>query len=378
MSYEFRKGYRENNWRKKRETILRRDDYTCQCCGRTEQDGIKLQVHHLIYLRHCKPWEYPDYALQTLCSGCHAREHGHKPPTSGWIYDYEYDYGEYGAEQCELCGTDLLHVHVLNHPNWGNIKVGIECKGKLLAGDNRAEELQKERESRARKLKTFVNSPKWRNYKNGYFYKKGDEEICIWDNNQYFSVTYKSSKEDQPYRIKSSFKTIELAKTCAFETLFPSTIQESRTYPKEDVIVCNQPTNIFDRKNLIRNICIQAIKKYEFILPAYGKIPSHGVTFRLVRQFQPNENFKYDICASLFGKKDNIMYDFYIRFLFNEQVSEQEINAIREKNVQYITVDCSPLLSQDRISMPIVTKFLQGTDAIHSQWIHSPIYDRIS
>ena len=254
MDKDFSKGYRQSDWRKKREAILRRDSYTCQYCGRTEKDGITLQVHHLIYLKHCKPWEYPNYALQTLCSGCHAREHGHKPPTSGWIYDFEYDYGEYGAEQCELCGTNLKYVHILHHPNYGNIKVGIECKENLLAGDDTAEKIQKERRAQARKYKAFVNSPKWRNSKNGYFYKNDEEEICIWDNTQYFSITYKSSDDAQPYKVKSSFETLEQAKTHAFEILFPSSIPQSITYPSEDILVCDLPLNIFDRKNLIRNL----------------------------------------------------------------------------------------------------------------------------
>lgn len=51
-------------WKRKREHILARDNYTCQFCGET--DRKKLQVHHRQYhfvkrLEVFKmPWQYPD------------------------------------------------------------------------------------------------------------------------------------------------------------------------------------------------------------------------------------------------------------------------------------------------------------------------------
>lgn len=66
-----------DNWKIKRDNILKRDNYTCRYCGR--HDGI-LQVHHKYYNIYPngtrpKPWDYPDDALITLCDDCHKRVH---------------------------------------------------------------------------------------------------------------------------------------------------------------------------------------------------------------------------------------------------------------------------------------------------------------
>lgn len=58
-------------WQKKRLKILERDDFTCQYCGCKEKE---LQVHHRIYHKGAKPWEYDDSELITLCSRCHEIE----------------------------------------------------------------------------------------------------------------------------------------------------------------------------------------------------------------------------------------------------------------------------------------------------------------
>jgi hypothetical protein len=58
-------------WQKKRLEIMQRDNFTCQHCGSTDKS---LQVHHLIYHKDYKPWEYQSNELITLCSKCHEVE----------------------------------------------------------------------------------------------------------------------------------------------------------------------------------------------------------------------------------------------------------------------------------------------------------------
>jgi 5-methylcytosine-specific restriction endonuclease McrA len=70
MTYE--EQLKDQRWLDLREIILIRDGYMCQHC----MSGKNLQVHHLYYLSGKLAWEYPDSALQTLCKGCHAMEHG--------------------------------------------------------------------------------------------------------------------------------------------------------------------------------------------------------------------------------------------------------------------------------------------------------------
>jgi hypothetical protein len=55
-------------WQRRRLEILKRDDFTCQCCGDKEE---KLHVHHNFYTAGLLAWEYPDYAYKTLCATCH-------------------------------------------------------------------------------------------------------------------------------------------------------------------------------------------------------------------------------------------------------------------------------------------------------------------
>lgn len=58
-------------WQKKRLEIMQRDKFTCQHCGRKDKS---LHIHHLIYHKGLKPYEYQDEELITLCDRCHECE----------------------------------------------------------------------------------------------------------------------------------------------------------------------------------------------------------------------------------------------------------------------------------------------------------------
>ncbi len=54
-----------------RETVLVRDDYTCQVCGYNKREKQSICVHHI-------DWDKTNNTLQnltTLCSSCHRTEH---------------------------------------------------------------------------------------------------------------------------------------------------------------------------------------------------------------------------------------------------------------------------------------------------------------
>ena len=58
-------------WQKKRLEIMQRDNFTCQhCCSQDKE----LHIHHHVYKRNAKVWEYEDSELITLCSKCHENE----------------------------------------------------------------------------------------------------------------------------------------------------------------------------------------------------------------------------------------------------------------------------------------------------------------
>lgn len=58
-------------WQQKKTEILQRDNFTCQHCGRKDRT---LHVHHLLYDKDAKPWEYDNKNLITLCDVCHEND----------------------------------------------------------------------------------------------------------------------------------------------------------------------------------------------------------------------------------------------------------------------------------------------------------------
>ena len=64
---------RSYEWRQLRMKVLRKYGARCQCCGRTAQDGITINVDHVKSRR-----EYPELALEfsNLQDLCHESNHG--------------------------------------------------------------------------------------------------------------------------------------------------------------------------------------------------------------------------------------------------------------------------------------------------------------
>lgn len=62
---------RDPAWQRRRLEILQRAEFTCEYCSATEKT---LHVHHRIYRKGSKPWEYADHELIVLCEDCHDSE----------------------------------------------------------------------------------------------------------------------------------------------------------------------------------------------------------------------------------------------------------------------------------------------------------------
>lgn len=57
-----------------RQSILARDDYTCQLCGVSPEDKRELHPHHIDYDKNnCQPEN-----LITLCHSCHSKTNHHR------------------------------------------------------------------------------------------------------------------------------------------------------------------------------------------------------------------------------------------------------------------------------------------------------------
>lgn len=59
-------------WQKKRLQMLEAANWECSSCGETAKT---LHVHHRIYIKGRKPWEYDETQLVVLCDGCHEEAH---------------------------------------------------------------------------------------------------------------------------------------------------------------------------------------------------------------------------------------------------------------------------------------------------------------
>lgn len=66
---DFKDQYKHPMWQKKRLEALNDAGFMCQrCCGDEEQ----LHVHHKVYVKGRKIWEYAISELSVLCESCHA------------------------------------------------------------------------------------------------------------------------------------------------------------------------------------------------------------------------------------------------------------------------------------------------------------------
>ncbi|MGM9811107.1 MAG: HNH endonuclease [Paludibacteraceae bacterium] len=371
------KGYRKKAWREKREEILHRDGYTCKWCGRRESETVKLHVHHLTYIRGCQPWDYPNELLETLCAGCHSGEHEKTMPKDGWIYDDEYDTEEYGSEQCELCGNDLRYVHTLHHPNWGMIMVGCDCANSLMIG-SKADEQRKERMRRARKYKTFMESPMWQKRGNGYFYEKDKYKFIIWENEKGYRFCLEElgwTEYGNRYRkteISEYCKTMREAKERAFNILQPIR-QPNKPVELNDDYRYSLAIHESDRIRLLQNLCSSEIKRtMQLYLPAYNSIPAKTLLLNNIQITKPEDRAQTDLIAEIVGK-DKQVYKFCVKFLLKGELNAEEIQHIKDAGVQHIMIDCKDMMTYEDISQAEIQDFMKEDNRY--RWVHAPVYD---
>ena len=123
------------------------------------------------------------------------------------------DLGEYPADNCELCGTPLRHIFLIQHPNWGALSVGTDCHDRLT-GTTDAREFHGRSEKLSQKLKRFVSSPRWEQLRSG--------ELAIEQGGIWLRIT----PHGLGYRVlmdaavgKAEYPTVLDAKMKAFEVI---------------------------------------------------------------------------------------------------------------------------------------------------------------
>lgn len=240
MTFISSNSYRDKKWYDKRHHIIERDKHTCCRCKRCLPDD-QLQVHHLHYFEGRKPWEYEDFELITLCKHCHAEEHGHVKPTYGWRYEGMEDLEDLVGE-CDNCHQAIRYAHLISHPDWGFMTVGSQC-AENLTSEYGLSEREEEAKKLAQRYKRYLNSPKWKHYKDGYFMDFDDCHIKIWDNEDYCNLEivlplWNRQTLEHRYeklRSKQKYATFDDAKTQAFKVITDGSLIKycERHYPND-------------------------------------------------------------------------------------------------------------------------------------------------
>lgn len=132
--YENRKGENNNNWKggispeneairksfeykRWRRAVFKKDNYTCQCCGRNRK--IKINAHHLDGYNWCVEKRFDKENGVTLCEDCHREFH------------YKYGYGNNTKEQLseymsiKLGNLDIQEIKVNKVET--NLSVSVIC-----------------------------------------------------------------------------------------------------------------------------------------------------------------------------------------------------------------------------------------------------------
>lgn len=212
--------YRDKKWIDFREEVFEMDSYACVKCGRANPEVV-LQVHHKQYQHGRPPWEYPPALCETLCKGCHAREHGEIRPNEGWALYADDDLGGLYGE-CECCGTSLRYVFYIHHDKWEPLAVGTICCDSLT-GTTEATEYRKRLERRKR----FISSKRWKYSPIGLCIKQGRSlEIEIRTDGRGFRIYMNSIRGNKIFESENSakafvFDMIEKGKAHAFAKRHP-------------------------------------------------------------------------------------------------------------------------------------------------------------
>lgn len=154
-----------------RNRVLHRRGFKCERCGATHN----LHVHHPEYGDGRDPWQYPVDFCELLCRSCHAIEHGHIPPDSGWdlLYSDLEENCPSGPIDCSACGREITWHFTIYHPEWGEWIVGSGCAERLSLGAE-AQYLF----SLHRRTDSFVHSPRWKKVGRTMTIKQ-DGEVCV-------------------------------------------------------------------------------------------------------------------------------------------------------------------------------------------------------
>ena len=110
-------------------------------------------------------------------------------PKNGWILLNVLDL-EYQRMICEMCEeAEIRYVHEIKHPDYGGLRVGCVCCGRLINDPSEAEDAERDVIMKYQKIERFLVSPKWKVSKKGNNYIKINGRIyIIYSSGEYYMV----------------------------------------------------------------------------------------------------------------------------------------------------------------------------------------------
>lgn len=205
-----------------RAEVLRIDEHSCMDCGLSPSEGKTMHVHHREYRPGLLPWEYPIDLLETLCAGCHAREHGIiAPADGGWLLLWMNDEGEL-SENCRspmsppkhVCHEPIRYVFTVWHAQWGFVDVGTVCCDRMT-GTSEATELAKART--LEKREKFIRSERWRERGKSTRIKRNGIEVYVFPWSGRYRIRMRRGQETVLGR--RLFDTQRAARSAAFDAI---------------------------------------------------------------------------------------------------------------------------------------------------------------
>ncbi len=148
----------KKQWEQFRAQVIDADRGRCVRCQKSRGEGSILHVHHKTYIPGRAYWDYPFELMETLCAGCHAKDHGIISPDCGWVLVSDEVYGS--LQPCDYCGTLHRYSFHVTHPNWPPMNVGCDCCN-LLTQTQEASEREHRMKTRARRREHFITSSQW-------------------------------------------------------------------------------------------------------------------------------------------------------------------------------------------------------------------------
>lgn len=206
MKTKYKNLLKKEEWKTFRSRILELDNYTCTKCNTCyKEEPSNLNIHHKVYYRGLRPWEYNPEDVTTYCRRCHAEEHNLlEMPKFGWEYIGMEDLGDL-VGRCDNCDSQLRYQHTVFHPSVGYLYVGATCANSLTESLE-ASELEK----REKRKRSSLN--KWEKGEDGMLFRNFNKNrFEIHTNGDSFTIKIDG------YILDESFQSINEAKCFAFE-----------------------------------------------------------------------------------------------------------------------------------------------------------------